>query len=110
MIAKKFAYKRHYKECTFIAKDCSERSIARKISAFKLTRPKRAKTEASERARDECNYAQREGGRRARYAREFAFIIFFEVANSVASALNTPRQRMYLNEIVNLYSTFSPTD
>lgn len=78
VIVKKFAYQRHYKECTVIAKDCSERSVTRKISAFKLTRqdgrnaPKRKRAEASERARDECNYVQREdGGReRARVTRE----------------------------------------
>lgn len=55
---------------------------------------------------------RREGGgagASARVMREFVFIIFFEAANSirVASALNAPRQRMHLNEVVNLHSAFS---
>lgn len=59
-----------------------------------------------------CDARTGGAGAYARALREFVFIIFFEAANSirVASALNAPRQRMHLNEVVNLHSAFSRAD
>lgn len=59
------------KDAPLLQKGCSGCSISRKILGFQVDtagRPKRKRAEASERAservRDECNYAQREAGAR----------------------------------------------
>lgn len=104
------------KECTSLLKasfgtlGCSGNQLSNRQGG--RSAPKRKRSGARARAQDECNYARYRGARKRGNAGAFVFIIFFEAANSirVASALNAPRRRMHLNEIVNLYLAFSRTD
>lgn len=93
-------------KASFGALGCSGNQLSNRRNSRSAPKRKRAEPEPAHRT----NAIMRDAGRGN--AGAFVFIIFFEAANSirVASALNAPRRRMHLNEIVNLYSAFSRMD